>query len=327
MPRMLRPAPVPLWSRLAIPRLHPTTVGSLCCIVAALGYGAVNVCLRSLTVRCDRSLILLSRETLAAVCMGAWFLYWARREGFSPPRWRPLAGLVVVGVLTQLAASLPLLWAMAVVGLAISITLSLGTSLITSALLGRFLLGERVSGQSLLAIGLLIAAVILLTFGAERAAAVPGLDDGYGPLVIVLAAAASCGAGIVYGLLNVAVRRWVTGGMSAGFVALVVPIVGVGCLAPVSFWRLGVAGILATPPEDALVLLAAGLLNVIAWFAVVRGLERTSVLRANVLTASQVALAALAGVVIFDEAITIFLVAGILITIAGMVMIGRPAAQ
>lgn len=324
---MLRPAPVSRRSRLAIPRLRPTTIGTLCCIVAALGYGAVNVCLRLLTVRCDRSLILLSRETLAAVCMGAWFLYWVRRGEFSPPRWRPVAGLVVVGVLTQLAASLPLLWAMAVVGLAVSITLSLGTSLITSAVLGRLVLGERVSGQSLSAISLLIAAVVFLTFGAERAAMVPALDDGDGPLVIVLAVAASCGAGIVYGLLNVAVRRSVTGGMAGGFVAMVIPIVGVACLAPVSFWRLGVAGILATPPEDALVLLAAGLLNVVAWFAIVRGLQTTSVLHANVLTASQVALAALAGVFLFGEPVTMSLVLGIVITIAGMVTIDRPAAQ
>lgn len=309
---------------MAIPRLHPTTVGALCCIIAALAYGAVNVCLRMLTVRCDRSLILLSRETMAAVCMGAWFLYWVRREGFSPPGWRPVAGLVVVGVLTQLAASLPLLWAMAVVGLAVSITLSLGTSLITSAVLGRFLLGERVSGQSLSAISLLILAVVLLTFGAEGAGAVPTSDGGFGPLVIAVAAAASVGAGIVYGLLNVAVRHSVTGGMTGGFVAMVVPVVGVACLAPVSLWRLGPAGILATPPEDALILLAVGLLNVIAWFAVVRGLERTSVLHANVLTASQVALAALAGVFFFGEAVTLSLVVGIVMTIAGMVAIDRP---
>jgi drug/metabolite transporter (DMT)-like permease len=230
---------------------------------------------------------------------------------------------MVVGALTQLAATLPLLWAMAVVGLAIAITLSLGTSLITTAMLGRFVLGERVSGQSLGAIGLLIAAVVCLTFGVEGAATLPSTETGFS-FSFALAIAVSCVAGVIYGLLNVSVRRSVTGGVPAGFVALVIPTMGVVCLAPACFWRLGPSGILATPAEDALVMLVSGLLNVIAWFAIIRGLQTTSAVHANVLTASQVAMAALAGILLFEEAITLSLVAGVVMTIAGMVMIDRP---
>ena len=321
---MLRPAPTSRISLSAIFRLRPATVGTICCIVAALGYGAVNVCLRMLTVRCDRSLILFAKESLAVACVGAWLLYRARRETLSVPGWRPVAGLVVVGALTQVVATLPLLWAMAVVGLATAVTLSLGTSLLTSAVLGRFVLGERVSGQSLGAIGLLIAAVIFLTSGADGSAGATVTAESRGPLSIVLAIAVSCVAGIIYGLLNVSVRRSVTGGVPAGVVALVIPMMGVVCLAPACFWRLGAGGILATPAEDALVMLVSGLLNVIAWFAIIRGLQTTSAVHANVLTASQVAMAALAGIFWFEEAITPSLVAGVAMTIAGMVMIDRP---
>jgi drug/metabolite transporter (DMT)-like permease len=67
-----------------------------------------------------------------------------------------------------------------------------------------------------------------------------------------------------------------------------------------------------------------GTLNLLAYLAIIKGLELTSVVRANVLSASQVAMAAVAGLLFFREAASPVLVAGVAMTIAGMVMIGRP---
>ncbi len=321
---MLRPDPAPSPPILPLPRLRPAAAGVVYCVIAALGYGGVNVCLRVLTVRCDRGLILLAKEILAFTCVGLWVASRARRDGFPIPGWRTVVGLMVIGALTQLAATLPLLWSMAVVGLAIAVTASLCASLVTSAVLGRLVLGERVSLQSLMAIGLLVGAVGLLTFGAHGSADSLASADEHSSLTVFVATAAACIAGVIYGVLNVGVRRSVTHGVSVAFVALVIPFMGVLCLSPVCLWRLGINGIPAIPVEDLLVMLLGGILNVAAWFAYIKGLQTTPVVHANVLTTSQVAMAAVAGVFLFGEALSPALLAGVAMTIAGMVWIDRP---
>jgi len=145
-------------------------------------------------------------------------------------------------------------------------------------------------------------------------------------LSVLLAAAVPCIAGIIYGLLSVSIRRSVTGGVPAGFVALIIPAMGVICLAPACFWRLGAIGMLTTPMRDALVILLAGVLNVVAWLAFIKGLKTTRVVHANVLTAAQVAMAAVAGIFLFEEALSPALLAGVAMTIAGMISIDRPTS-
>lgn len=296
------------------------------CLIAALGYGAVNVCLRVLTVRCDRMLIIFSRELLAFTCVAVWVVWGLGRQRFTLPRWPAVLGLITVGVATQMVATLPFLWAMAIVGLAIAVTASLGMSLVTSAVLGRFVLGERVSFQSLVSIGLLVGSVGMLTFGAQGSSATVPSSAAANPWVLVLATVVASTAGIVYGVLYVSVRRSVTAGVSPGFVALIIPLTGVLCCAPACFVRMGIDGILATPREDLGIMLFAGILNVIAWFAFIKGLQTTPVVRANIITAAQVAMAAVAGVFFFEEAASPALFAGIAMTVAGMACIDRPPA-
>jgi drug/metabolite transporter (DMT)-like permease len=295
------------------------------CVLAALGYGGVNVCLRVLTVRCDHGLILLIKEIMALSFVGLWVASRARRDGFRVPGRSTVVGLMVIGALTQLAGTLPLLWSMAVVGLAIAVTASLCASLVTSAALGQWVLGERVSLQSLSAIGLLVGAVGFLTFGAQGSPDSSAFVDEHGPLVVLSGTAAACLAGVIYGVLNVGVRRCVTNGVSVAFVALVIPFMGVICLSPLCLWRLAASGIPSIPAEDLVVLIVGGMLNVAAWFAYIKGLQTTPVVHANVLTTSQVAMAAVAGVFLFGEAVSPALIAGIVMTIAGMVWIDRPA--
>ena len=321
---MPRPQSAPRPSVSPVPSVGPVVSGMVYCVIAALGYGAVNVCLRVLTVRCDRSLILFSKELMAFTCVAAWVILGLRRGRFALPGWPTALALMTVGILTQLVATLPFLWAMAVIGLAIAVTISLGMSLVTSAVLGRFVLGEKVSLQSLTSIGLLVGSVALMTFGVQS----PALPSADSPtsFTLALAVAVACTAGMIYGLLNVSIRRSVTAGVSPGFVAMIIPLTGVVCSAPGCFGRLGVGGVLATPAADVGVMLVAGILNVIAWFSFIKGLQTTPVLHANVITASQVAIAAVAGIVLFEEAASPALFAGIAMTIAGMAWIDRAPA-
>ncbi|MGA2068550.1 MAG: EamA family transporter [Thermoguttaceae bacterium] len=102
---------------------------------------------------------------------------------------------------------------------------------------------------------------------------------------------------------------------------------GVVTLGPISFCRLGTAGLPATPPGHFFWMLAAGLSNLVAFFALVGGLQLTSVIHVTMLNAGQVALSALAGMFLFPEPANRWLVLGIAMTIFGIFLIGRPAAE
>ena len=71
----------------------------------------------------------------------------------------------------------------------------------------------------------------------------------------------------------------------------------------------------------------SGTLNLIAFLGITKGLQLTTVVHANVLNASQVAMAAMAGHFIFSEPLTGWLIGGVLLTIVGVVMIDRPEAH
>jgi len=323
---MLRPSPdarQPLLSFLPQLRLNRIVVGTICCIVAALGYTGVDICVRVLTFRCDRVLLLLVKESVAVVLAGAWLAHQWRRRTLAPIGWRHALALMAVGTLTQLAANLPFIWAMAIVGLAVSVTVTLGTNLIASAVLSRVFLREQVSRRSAVAIGLLTGSVMLLTFGAERVAESmpPAAAVSHGTLWVLLAVAAVCGAGIVYGLLSVAIRRASTDRVPLGFTAFIVPAMAVVWLGPVGLWRVGLSGVSAVAVSDLLLMLLCGLLNLVAYVAIIKGLELTSVVHANVLSASQVAMGSVAGILLFSEAPSAALVVGVAMTIAGMVLI------
>jgi drug/metabolite transporter (DMT)-like permease len=60
--------------------------------------------------------------------------------------------------------------------------------------------------------------------------------------------------------------------------------------------------------------------------AITQGLARTTVIHANVLNASQVAMAALAGIFLFAEPLTPWLTLGVVLTICGIILV-KPASK
>ena len=81
---------------------------------------------------------------------------------------------------------------------------------------------------------------------------------------------------------------------------------------------------LETPPEQFGLMIAAGVFNLIAFMALINGLQRTTVVHANAVNASQVAMAAVAGVLLFAEPPTAWVLSGVCLTVFGIVWIDRP---
>jgi len=138
--------------------------------------------------------------------------------------------------------------------------------------------------------------------------------------------AVACLAGLVYAATGAALRKILIGGFPLAVVLFVVPAVGAAALAPISLYRLGLSGILETRLPDLGIMAAAGVLNLLAYLACLQGLRLISVLNANVLSASQVAMAAVAGFVLFGEQAGLGLTLGVVLTVIGMILSKPPAS-
>jgi drug/metabolite transporter (DMT)-like permease len=337
------------------PWLRPAVLGTICCAVSAVGYTAANGCMRQLSaLGADPTWAVCIKETFTVVVVGPWVLVRAlrglpvlrarptadsapgqnespddaeasgRRAAFlaAARPYRAFAAVLLTGLTVQLVGNLGMQWAYGVVGLAVTFTATFGTMLTCSALLGWAFLGEPVSRQSIAAIGLLVGSIALLTLGAGQAQPADCLLEG-GPWV-VLAVLVAAAAGLSFSMLTIAIRTTVTGALPATTILVATTGVGVVTMGALSLARLGVDALLTTPEEQWAWMLAAGLLNLIAFMAITGGLALTSVVRANVLNASQVAMGALAGVWFFNESFNAWLGLGIVSTIVGVTMIGEP---
>jgi drug/metabolite transporter (DMT)-like permease len=302
-----------------VPGLDPLIAGTACCIVSALGYTSVNICLRVLTDSADLVWVICIKELVTVVVVGPWLAYQATRGRAVLPPGRALVPLVLVGLVVQLGGNLGSIWAISVVGLAVTVPAMMGVMLASSAIMGWVFLREKVSLQAGAAIVLLVLSVVLLKLGTGGTT----LEIEAGAGRVALAVAAACFAGFTYALLTVTIRKTVTDAVAPTSIVFVVTGVGVLSLGPLAYWRLGLDGLLATPRVDFGLMLLAGLLNLIAFLAITKGLQLTTIVRANVLNASQVAMSAVAGIVLFDEPRNLALALGIGLTIAGMILIER----
>jgi drug/metabolite transporter (DMT)-like permease len=89
-------------------------------------------------------------------------------------------------------------------------------------------------------------------------------------------------------------------------------------LGSLSVARLGLAGLAATEPGDLAVMLLGGVCNALAFVALTKSLQLTSIVYVNALNATQATMAALAGVLFFHEAASNSLLLGIGLTIVGL---------
>ena len=301
-------------------------LGTFCCILSALAYTAANVCQRKLAVDYHPAWITFVKVSVAVVVLGPWLAY---RSGTGrpafPPR-RALAALIPVALVGQLVGNLGILWAFRVIGMAPTVPALYGVMLIGSALLGRLVLGEKVSRRSAAAIGLLIGSIAILGVGAGAAnrAMASAAEVPTGPIQTALAVAAACLAGVAFALVTTTVRHTVTSGHPASGVVFVITSVGTLVMGSLSIWRVGIPELISTRPGDFAIMLAAGGFNLLAFLMIAKGLQLTTLVHANVLNASQVAMCAVAGMFLFLEPASTALLLGVCLTVAGTILIDRP---
>lgn len=324
---------------------HRAFWGLLLCVVAALGYSMVNACLRKLTIDCDRVLVIFVKELVTVAVVGPWLAWHALRGRRLLPGGTVLLALALAGLMTQLCGNLPNLWAFAVLGLAVAVPVMSGTNMVATAVLGRIFLGEHVSRQTVVAIGLVFVSILLLRFAVSdehgidqpQSTAAQQVESDVptnrGPAaekdaasdrsMATLAVLVACVVGITYAILVVVIRRNVTGDTPATAVVFMITFMGVVSLGPWLAVNDGVEVLRNTSQGDLWLMLLAGLLNLLSFLAITNGLQWTAAAHANTIMTTQVVLAAVMGAFLFGERVSSWMILGVGLTIAGMILIGR----
>jgi uncharacterized membrane protein len=106
-----------------------------------------------------------------------------------------------------------------------------------------------------------------------------------------------------------------------------VAFVGLISLSTVTFVRLGWPGLAAVERGDWLVMLLAGICNVVAFVALARALQLTTLVYVNALNASQVAMASVVGIVLFGEPASAGLATGVGLTVLGLLIMPRQKSK
>ncbi|HEX6987412.1 MAG TPA: DMT family transporter, partial [Planctomycetaceae bacterium] len=296
-------------------------------VVSAVCYTGTNIALRGVTRGGDPdwAIWVTCLKSLPSA-LSAWLILGGRAVRGLPalPTARTAGLLLGLGLIVQGGGNLFFQWSLAMCGLALAVPTVFATLILTGAALGRFWLGEAVTARSAVAMGLLIAAIGLLSLGAEGAAAAlpPGPPDVSPVWWVLQGVLLSALAGVFYGALGVVIRQTTRDSVPLPATLALVSTTGVVGLGIPAVIRLGPEILTASASEWTL-MLVAGTLNAIAFFAIGGSLRRIPVVQVNLLNASQAALCALGGVLVYGEPLTAALVGGTALTVAGLVLMSR----
>lgn len=293
-------------------------------MVSALGYTAANTCLRAVA-DCDPIWVSAVKSFPIVVLVGPWLIaQYSRGERILPPA-KVLGALVLASILGQLAGNVLFQWSLGVVGIALAVPLTLGTIILSGAILGRVFLSEPLTSRILLSVMTLIAAISILSLGAGEAhqsiiSGQAGLERLPSWLVVTAGVGAAALSGAAYSVLGVVIRYGVSGRASITTTMVTVGLVGTLVLGGLSHWRIGIDGMRGTEQQDLAMMLLAGVLNAFAFLTLTKALQLTTVVYVNALNATQATMAAVVGIVLFNEAPSRELTLGVVLTIVGLVL-------
>jgi drug/metabolite transporter, DME family len=315
-----------------------STLGTVFCAVAAIFYTGSSICMRQVSaLHCDPGWAVCVKESLTVLLIGPLLIYRAMRGLPVFPPAKLLFILILAGLADQLLGNLGWQWALGIVGLAVTVPAAFGVMLASGAIFAWIALGERVTPRSMGAIGLLLISLVLLSLGAESAGKimaessyVSSASSNPAPVNALLVAEAVLIAGVAgaaYASLSIAIRHAMNAATQQSTLMFIITGIGTITLGPLSIHRLGLDGLLATSGEQFAWMLAAGIFNLLGFIGLTKGLQLTTVVHANVLNASQVAMAAVAGVLLFQESANFWLLLGVALTLLGIFLIDRPIAE
>lgn len=288
-------------------------------MLSALFYTATNIFLRQVAetrdpawVGCVKSLPVVIVATIVLSRR-----HWRGANVF--PTWRVLRLLVGTGLVVQIVGNVLNQWALGQVGMTVTVPLTLGAIIVSGVLMGRIFLREPITTRALVSLSVLIASIVVLSVGTERAeVGTTTLGATRTQSSVALGVLAACVSGLAYATSHVTIRR-VSGGATPMAAALgVIAFTGTVTLGLITLTVVGIDEIRATTLRDLTSMVLAGVFNAAAFFTLGKSLQVLSMAYVNAFNASQTAMSAVAGVLVFGEPFTATLAAGVALTIVGL---------
>lgn len=317
------------------PTLTPSIVqprvlfGMACGLLAALCYGSSNVCQRFIAAeRADVSwaIFVCMFKLLPLLMMGIAGMLWAKSQGrpIKTTR-RIMITMFFAGLVMQWPGNILIQLGMSYCGLAVSVPLCFAFILISGSLFGKWILGEGISKRSILSQGVLVIATGLLAIGAPQAVdSVAGTTStasiAFGITVTII-------SGIAFGYVAVPMREAVKDNGSVSASMAMMAAAGVLSCAVVSCFTMTPQALADISSISWSAILGQGVLTGVAYIFISLAFANLSVIQANVVNASQIALAALGGVLVFHEPATIWLQLGTVLNILGLVSMDHKAPE
>lgn len=325
---------------------EPIIFGTICGLCSAVGYTAANACLRASasydpvwvsSVKAFPTVALFGPPLLVRLLAG--------RE--RTPTWRQMIALIIAALICQLLGNVVFQWSLGVIGMALAVPLTLGAMIIGAAVMGRIFLHEPVTRLMAVSLVILVVAAFILSLGAGEAStaaardrhtaatpsivqtdtpsaeSLPAKSSSISPLVFA-GVGAACLSGLAYALLGVVIRSVVRDSLSVFMTMVIVTLTGVVALGAASLYSPGLGIILQTPKPAFAMMVLAGVFNAVAFLALTKSLQLIPVARVNALNATQAAMGALAGIVLFAEPSSWYLWLGVGLTAVGLLLMRRP---
>ncbi|MGM0487119.1 MAG: hypothetical protein ACQESR_10205 [Planctomycetota bacterium] len=302
---------------------HLPWLGTLCCLLSAVGYTCANICRRQLAgMGADTAWVVCLQETTAVMLLGPWFLWRISRGSSLTCSRRSLLILILAALAVQLLGNLGIQWSFGIVGLVVSLPMVFSAMLIGGTVIGVVVFSESLHPRSMVAVGIVIVSIGLLSWGGAEES--QPLTASVGLPITLLAIAAAGVGGITFATLGAALRHAAHARIPVPLTVIIVTGTGTVSLGLLCLVRMGPSEMLATESTVWMWGGAAGLCNVAAFAFITKGMKLTTLVHANVLNASQVAMGALAGIIVFQESWNPWLLAGIMLTITGIMLFGQP---
>lgn len=293
--------------------------GAMFGLLSSLGYTAANIGLRKVSYVNPVWVALIKSVPTIALAL-PWMIFAIQRGRAQIPKRNVVLMLVGGGIAGQIGGNICFQWSLDIIGLALAVPLTTGSLIIAGAIMARILLGETISPRNLVANAVMILAVCVLSLGAPDALKAIKSTTGTGNWSLaMLGVLAACAPGIGYSIQNIAIRRALTNGTHIATALFTVSTTGAIVAIVWLQATVGLATIASSTSSATLtIMLTAGICNAAAFVAISEALRLTPIWFVYALSSSQVAMAAVCGVWLFDERLSPTLVAGSVLTILGL---------
>ena len=322
-------------ARRAPRRFNGETVGLFLAISSALFYVGSLSLVRAMTDYPDvsRDWTLAIKELATVLCSGGFILIQTLRGKYRFPKASVVWTLIGAGLFCEALGARAHLATYAMIGLALATPAVQALQLILSSLIGAFWLKERVTTARFVALALLLGATALLCGGslAFQTEEIAGVPMRWG-LGFVLAFCTALGYALQLAMMRRVLRdkapdvaeTSVSDRDYAPTSLAMLTVCGVGVLVFGGFLTAerGLSGWTEAPWKCWLIVIGAGVLNMLGFVFQIESLRRLFVLKQTLIASAQTVVLTLVGVFCFNESMSLTTGIGVALVAAGAIVAG-----